>query len=40
MDNWTDECVGGGIYKECVNGWMGEMYDEFVSEAVGRCVVG
>jgi hypothetical protein len=35
-----DECVGGGIYKECVNERMGEMYDDFVSEAIGRWVVG
>jgi hypothetical protein len=30
MYNWMDEFVGGRIYKECVNGWMGEKYDEFV----------
>jgi hypothetical protein len=29
MDNYMDECVGGRIYKECANGWMGEKYDEF-----------
>ena len=34
------ECLGGRIYKEYVIGLIGEMYDEFVSEAIGRWVVG